>query len=143
MADPITELFADLAEQGVTSAARIRERILASGLQLDDWRLSITAARLEAWGEQPIDLEAFRALIADEALMLKRALRQELVIPGWQDFSADLHTIYRSVAPDRSGANADYIPILRDADPEPWGLAVCSVDGQRLAIGDVDLYHSI
>ena len=40
-------------------------------------------------------------------------------------------------------SNADYIPILRDADPERWGVAICSVDGQRLAIGDVDVYHSI
>jgi len=143
VADPIADLFADLAEQGFTSPARIRERILASGLQLDDRRLRITVSRLEAWGAQPMNLESFRALIADEALMVKRALRHELVIPGWQEFSADLHTIHRMVAPDRSGANADYIPILRDADPEPWGVAVCSVDGQRLVIGDVDIYHSI
>ena len=139
----MAELFAGLAEQGFTSAARIRERILASGLQLDDRRLRTTVARLEAWGDQPMDLESFRALIADEALMIKRVLKRQLVIPEWEEFCADLQTIYRTVAPDRSGANADYIPILRDADPEPWGLAVCSVDGQRLVVGDVDVYHSI
>lgn len=76
-------------------------------------------------------------------MMLKRAFLRELVIPDWQEFCSDIQAIYNVVAPDRSGANADYIPILRDADPEPWGVAICSVDGQRLAIGDVDLYHSI
>lgn len=136
-------LFDSVAANGFTSAQRIRERIEASGLQLDDRRLGLTMARLAEWGDRPIDMEAFQALIADEALMLKRAFLRELVIPEWQDFCADIQTIYDTVAPDRSGANADYIPILRDADPEPWGVAVCSVDGQRLAIGDVDLYHSI
>ncbi len=128
---------------GHTNAQRIRERIEASGIGADDRRLAMTMSRLEAMGDQPIDFEAFRALIADEALMIKRVLKRQLVIPEWEEFCADLQTIYRTVAPDRSGANADYIPILRDADPEPWGLAVCSVDGQRLVVGDVDVYHSI
>jgi len=47
------------------------------------------------------------------------------------------------VEPDHGGHNADYIPILRDADSEKWGVAVCTVDGQRLQLGDVDVYHSI
>ena len=144
VADTPTSLAAGQGtSNGHTSAQRIRERIEASGIGLDDRRLATTVARLEAIGDQPIDVEAFRALIADEALMIKRVLKRQLVIPEWEEFCADLQTIYRSVAPDRSGANADYIPILRDADPEPWGLAVCSVDGQRLVVGDVDLYHSI
>jgi len=42
-----------------------------------------------------------------------------------------------------AATNADYIPILRDADPERWGVAVCTVDGQRMGLGDVDVYHSI
>lgn len=31
---------------------------------------------------------------------------------------------------------ADYIPQLAKFDPNLWGVAVCSVDGQRFAIGD-------
>lgn len=139
----LQQLFDSVAVEGFTSALRIRQRLEAVGLQPDDRRLSATMAKLAEWGDRPIDVEAFGALIAAEAMMIKRAFRQELVIPEWQEFCSDIRTIYMAVSPDRSGANADYIPILRDADPEPWGVAVCSVDGQRLAIGDVDLYHSI
>ena len=31
----------------------------------------------------------------------------------------------------------------RDADPNRWGVSVCSTDGQRFDIGDVDDYFSI
>lgn len=139
----LQQLFDSVAVDGYTYAQRIRERLESTGLQTDDRRLSITMAKLAEWGDRPIDLEAFADVIGAEAMMLKRAFRRELVIPEWQEFCSDIQTIYKAVAPDRSGANADYIPILRDADPEPWGVAVCSVDGQRLAIGDVDLHHSI
>ncbi len=143
MTQLLKELFDSVADQGITTAGRIQERIEASGLQVDDRRLQLTMARLAERADRPIDYQAFSQVVRDEALIVKRAFRRELVIPEWQDFCSDIQTIYKSVAPDRSGANADYIPILRDADPEPWGVAVCSVDGQRLAIGDVDVYHSI
>ncbi|MFM7087398.1 MAG: glutaminase [Cyanobium sp.] len=139
----LRQLFDSVAVDGYAHAQRIRDRLESTGLQADDRRLSVTMAKLAEWGERSLDIEAFADLIAAEAMMLKRAFRRELVIPEWQEFCSDIQTIYDAVAPDRSGANADYIPILRDADPEPWGVAVCSVDGQRLAIGDVDLYHSI
>lgn len=139
----LLDLFQLVASDGHTTAQGILERIEASGIQRDDHRLATTMARLEEHGDQPIDLSTFTTLVADEVLMLSRAFHRQLVIPDWHAFSRDIHTIYHRVAPDRSGANADYIPILRDADPEPWGVAICTVDGQRLAMGDVDIYHSI
>lgn len=137
------ELFNQVAEQGATSADRIFQRIEASGLQLDDRRLSLTLAKLAEWGNRPITLVDFKELIAAEALMIKRAFKRQMIIPEWQEFCSEIHSIYQAVAANRDGANADYIPILRDADPEPWGVAICSVDGQRMALGDVDIYHSI
>ncbi|MEB3266103.1 MAG: glutaminase A [Cyanobacteriota bacterium] len=139
----LLDLFEAVAVDGLASAQAIIDRIEASGIQQDDHRLATTMARLEEHGDQPIDLSTFTTLVADEVLMLSRAFHRQLVIPDWHAFSRDIHTIYHRVAPDRSGANADYIPILRDADPEPWGVAICTVDGQRLAMGDVDIYHSI
>lgn len=141
--DRLAALFAEVSEGGVSSAAIIRERLLASGIQPDDVRLRHTWQGLEQLAERPIDLAAFRELVGPELLMVARVLNRQLVIPDWQEFRQDIQFIHDRVAPDRSGANADYIPILRDADPERWGVAICSVDGQRLAIGDVDIYHSI
>jgi glutaminase len=100
-------------------------------------------ARLDQLGEQRIDFDHFAALVGDELLMLSKTFNRQLEIPDWQEFCTDIETVYRHLVPDRSGRNADYIPILRDADSEKWGVAICTVDGQRLGIGDVDVYHSI
>ncbi len=44
-----------------------------------------------------------------------RILNQQLVIPDFHGFTNDLTALYHFVEGDDSGANADYIPILRCA----------------------------
>ncbi|MFZ0407786.1 MAG: glutaminase A [Cyanobium sp.] len=140
----LQQMFAAVADgNGNTSATRIKQHILSSGIQLEDFRLHVTMARLQELGQSPIDFAAFAALVSDELLMLNRIFKRELVIPDWQEFCTDIETVYKQVAPNESGNNASYIPILRDANPDQWGVALCSVDGQRMEIGDVDVYHSI
>ena len=137
------ELFSLVERNGATNAQLIREQIAASGINPNDFRLATSTERLNQLGNGAIDFATFSELVSDELLMMSRALKHQLIIPDWQDFESDIETVFRHVAPDRSGANADYIPILRDADPEKWGVALCTVDGQRLGLGDVDTYHSI
>jgi len=141
--DRLRELFSLVEENGTTSVVAIRARIESSGINTDDFRLATMMKRLDQLGEQRISFEDFAALVSDELLMVSRAFQHQLVIPDWQEFCTDIETVYRHVAPDTSGRNADYIPILRDADPEKWGVAFCTVDGQRMGLGDVDVYHSI
>ena len=141
--DRLRELFALVEVNGTTTAKAIQARIASSGICLDDFRLASTMAKLKELDKQQIDFACFSALVGEELLMLSRAFKHELIIPDWQEFCTDIGTVFKHVAPDRSGSNADYIPILRDADPEKWGVAICSVDGQRMGLGDVDVYHSI
>ena len=128
--DRLAALFATLTRSGVTTAATIRERLQAEGIQPDDARLQHTWRELDRLADQPIDLAHFAQLVGPEVLMVERVLMNRLVIPDWPDFCQDIQFMYDQVAPDRSGANADYIPILRDADPERWGVAVCSEIGR-------------
>ncbi len=141
--DRMQGLFDSVSENGTTDAARIRAQLIKSGITADDFRLRTTMERLAELGDRPIDREGFAALVGPELMMVNRALRRQLVIPDWDEFCCDIQTVYHHVARDEGGAKADYIPILRDADPDKWGVAICTVDGQRMAIGDVDVYHSI
>jgi len=141
--DRMRMLFDSVAANGVTDADRIKARIASSGIDIADLRLHTTMKRLAEWGDRSIDFEKFSEIVGPELRMINRSFQRQLAIPDWEEFCSDIETIYSNVAPNRSGKNADYIPILRDADPERWGVAVCTVDGQRMRLGDVDIFHSI
>lgn len=141
--DRLRALFDSVAVGGIATVQRIKDKVSMSGVMVDDFRLSKAMARLAELGDAPVTFESFQIAISSELLMLNRVFTNQLVIPDWQDFCDDIETIYNAVEPDHGGHNADYIPILRDADSEKWGVAVCTVDGQRLQLGDVDVYHSI
>ena len=52
-----------------------------------------------------------------------------------RDALAAVHADCRAV---RDGAVADYIPALAEVDPDVFAIAACTVDGQIIAVGDVD-----
>lgn len=54
-----------------------------------------------------------------------------------------LHDIVESVRDHDSGHRADYIDVLKHADPDKLGLALCTADGQLYAVGDCDYEFSI
>ncbi len=57
-----------------------------------------------------------------------------------KDCLADLHARYKGVT---DGAVASYIPELSKADPNHFGIAVVTADGQSYAIGDCDVPFTI
>jgi glutaminase len=85
-----------------------------------------------------LDFVTFARFVCPTAGLFLKAFSEELVIPDWSTFVTDMAYHYNEVENHRSGTNASYIPILRDADPERWGLSICSIDGQRFSIGDSD-----
>lgn len=62
--------------------------------------------------------------------------RQFAPIPNWEEFSKEVQKIAKDVKRVRSGSVADYIPQLSRVDPNLFAVAICSVDGKRLHIGD-------
>ncbi|MGZ0152343.1 glutaminase A [Kribbella sp. WER1] len=96
---------------------------------------------------QPVQLEfrQFAAIAQYGDGLVDRALNDELAVPAdeFREFARGVEAIYADVLPNRDGANADYIPTLRDADPERFGIAICSADGQTYSIGDADAGFSV
>ncbi len=64
-------------------------------------------------------------------------------MPDFSRFCEQIHGIYDEVAADRTGAVADYIGPLSAVEPDRWGLAITTVDGQSLAFGDAETDFSI
>lgn len=65
------------------------------------------------------------------------------VIPDFAAFREDVEELYARAAENHGGVVADYIPQLARIAPEQFGLAVCTIDGQRHAIGDSQVAFSV
>jgi len=68
------------------------------------------------------------------------SVRRELMhspIPSYLD------EVLQSVAADRTGVLANYIPELAEADPERLGASIAMVDGELYASGDTDSLFTI
>ena len=57
--------------------------------------------------------------------------------------SATLNTVYEALLNRRDGELADYIPQLGAADPECFGISLCSVNGSMYSTGDADVEFTI
>ncbi len=68
-----------------------------------------------------------------------RAIEGRCAVPEWPAFVEDVTRIFEGVRAEvHGGAQARYIPILASVPRERFGLAVCTVDGQMLRLGDAD-----
>lgn len=65
------------------------------------------------------------------------------VLPGWDLVEQLMHDALARNQDVTSGAVADYIPVLAEADPDLFGISVAEVDGGVHVAGDADAEFSI
>jgi glutaminase len=135
--------------------ARDFERVLAQiGLMPDDARLAESLDALRAKEERDSRMERQRRQIGrgeffeavrHNILLIERALQGRMVIPDFTGFCDDVTEIFDTARAKDGGAPADYIPQLdlKGADADRFGLALCSVDGQRFSLGDAQDFFSV
>jgi glutaminase len=125
-----------------------------TGIQPGDPRVRAALADLRDPNGKPlgldsqpiqIDFQKFRAIAPHGDGVIQRALEGNLAVSAseYMDFVRGIQEIHDGLLDDRSGAVADYIPTLRDADPDKFGIAICTADGQTYSIGDADLEFSV
>lgn len=57
-------------------------------------------------------------------------MHQEFIIPEFINFKNEIQEIFDICKCNESGHNADYIPELANANPNHWGVSICTIDGQ-------------
>ena len=87
-------------------------------------------------------LDHFR-LLKECNVLISKAFRGQLVISEFDEFIFDIKGIYDMCAPNMAGKPATYIPQLARGDPAMWAVSLCTIDGQRFHIGDVNDRFSI
>ena len=127
----------DLEGEGGVRRETIEALLARTGLAPLDARLKESRALLRR--TRPggaLDYREFCEVIRPSILLLERAIQGKLVVPDFPQLCADLEEITENVRAFRGGQVASYIPQLARADPELFGVALCTTDGQRFATGD-------
>jgi len=130
---------------------KLLEELKQAGLRADDprieravnWTLDNTGTPFEPGQPEWLDLEQFRTVVREPVIW--RALQGQLAVPSseFAELSRGVEQIYADLLDERSGEVAQYIPTLRNADPERFGIAICTADGQVFEIGDAKLGFSV
>jgi glutaminase len=120
---------------GNLAAATVLDALKQCGLLKDDERLRASFAELLLVGPEGMTFDEFR-FIKNESLLLNRALSNKLKIPQFAAFTSEIKDCFDETKANTGGAVAGYIPQLACVEPEQYGVAVCTVDGQRWSHGD-------
>ncbi len=136
--DPRTET---LQVGKITDAIRktgIRDsdpRLRSLFLGLRDLRRQVGESRVTIENLQ-LDFRTFSALVDDNLSILSQIFCNTLVVPEFEKFSQHIRGIFDHCKSNESGKVADYIPQLAKCSKDTWACSVCTVDGQRLSLGD-------
>lgn len=142
----------DVGNTGSVSRAEFARRLALTGLRQGDARLresmgALDGLQQETVDQQPYDIPrtSFARAIRHNIRLIERAIQGDLVILEFDAFRTEIDRIYEATRKNRSGNPADYIPQLNFSEPEAdqYGVALCTIDGQRHAAGDSKSYFSV
>jgi glutaminase len=97
------------------------------------------AAEMGMPSEVLLDRASFRDCVRQSAVLIRRAFTGDLVIPEFSKFCSQVGDLYNACRTVADGKVASYIPQLARYSPDYWGISLCTVDGQRHSIGDVEV----
>ena len=107
------------------------------GLSQEDERILDCMGALNQYTlRDRLDYTSFCDVIRPNILIIEQALQGNMVIPDFKDFCHKVESIYVRTRANRTGHVANYIPQLAKVDPDLYGVALCTIDGQCFAIGD-------
>lgn len=70
-------------------------------------------------------------MIRQNVMFINRIFRTNFVVSDWLGLCRQIYQLYTECKNNWEGQVSDFIPQLADYSRDMWGVAVCSVDGQR------------
>ncbi|XP_050715635.1 uncharacterized protein LOC126998206 isoform X1 [Eriocheir sinensis] len=144
------EMFGDKEKQTI-NINKFLMGLTATGMRPTDPRLKQTRDNLKKLQDNlgtefvtlEVDYDTFMSIISENLEVVVRAFSGSFVIPDFQGFCKQIEDIYTLCHANHSGRPAHYIPQLARFSSKCWGVSVCTVDGQRFSLGDVDVPFTI
>ena len=137
------------SENGKVKKKDLLSTLRHHGILSDDPRITFTVNRLEDMPDELTRIHLSTALRGQKMKpnmnleFITKAINNELLIPQFAEFEKEIAGIFEKCRDNRSGANADYIPELAKCPADNWGLAICTVEGQRIKMGHSNYEFSI
>ncbi|KAL1270004.1 hypothetical protein QQF64_032293 [Cirrhinus molitorella] len=113
--------------------------LLTSDPRLRDCMRQMHQALQESVGTAMMDQELFRKCVGSNIVLLTQAFQRKFIIPDFEAFTSLINHLYYNAQARKGGKVANYIPQLAKFSPDLWGVSLCTVDGQRHAIGDTNV----
>lgn len=133
----VVRLLRRAREEGLHDTEGLQQRLLRAGIDLDMPRLADARRLLDSHTD--LDAKAVETgLTPDICRFILQVLDGNLAIRNFPVFENRIANIYAHAEAATGGTVASYIPELAKQDPDSFGLAVCSIDGQRMALGEAD-----
>lgn len=132
----------DTANDGLIARESLLNALKNCGISTSDPRMANVREILDK-GKRELDIKEFADLSDQNFSLFERAVKDEFIIPNFQGFVRELEDIFQICKKVDEGKVADYIPQLGRVDPALFGMGVCTVDGQRAALGDADTRYCV
>ena len=124
--------------------SKLLNDIKSCGFLNDDPRLNHFNKKINEYQDKNhLTQEEFNDCIDSNICILNKIFKRDLIIPDFESFTGHIDTIYEETLEIKDGDVASYIPQLARADPEQYGISICTVDGQRYNIGDTDIDFTV
>jgi glutaminase len=112
----------------------IQKKLSSNGILVSDNRINAFCDAIKS--TKQLTYAQFRGAALHNIAFLKAIADGQLKIQDFEAFSQKLQYLFETVDSIHDGETAQYIPTLRDADPDQYGLAFTSVQGQFFETGD-------
>lgn len=110
------------------------------GILQDDPRLTDLIESMDNYNNSSLQRESFLEVIGScDARIIERAFTYSNLIRNFEKFGDQIRGMYYDCEPNNVGKMSKLIPQLSKQNPDHFGISVCTVDGQRLNIGNTDV----
>ena len=131
-------------EDGKASIGQFLEEVQKTGIRQTDPRMenmmkmlnTLKPYTVSSVEDLKLDLNTFKTVLSENVVLITKALQNQMIIPAFDAFCDNITAIYEKCKNSTSGNPANYIPQLAEFDHSKFGVAICTVDGQRFTLGD-------
>ncbi|KPP58000.1 hypothetical protein Z043_124222, partial [Scleropages formosus] len=126
-------LFESFASQGRINASQFFETVWSSGIQKTDPRIKDCYLLMRKLQETDgtVDRDTFHRCVTGFVSFILKALQGRFVIPDFSTFTEETQKLFMK---SKQLSSVKQEP--GNEEREKWGVSICTVDGQRLSLGD-------